>query len=288
MESDDDIRGALRERILLLDGATGTMLLPYSGGDSVDRLNETAPDIVAGLHRAYLAAGADIIKTNTFNGLSRETARTGARIAREAARAARRSRPVWVAGSIGPAVPDPEGQIAGLVEGGADLLLVETCCDIRRTEHILAAARCIAPDIPVIVSVTPLDPTGRTLSGLLPEAFRSAARTGSLLAFGLNCFPATEDYRPLVRRTALSGDAPFCCCPNAGLPDAAGRHPVTPEQFASFFETVWEERPAGIAGGCCGTTPAHVAALNANLAAREAYFRKTKKTASTRQTKAAR
>ncbi len=313
----NDIRHLLRERILILDGAMGTMIqaedlseadyrradFPPEGklrGDH-DLLNLTRPDVIAGIHRAYLAAGADILETNTFNatrisqadygmqGWVREINRAGARLAREAAdEFSTPSKPRFVAGAVGPTnrtatlspdVNDPgfravdwdelvaayAEQMEGLLEGGADLLLIETVFDTLNGKAALFAAREVfdklGREVPLMVSGTITDASGRTLSGQTPEAFAVSLGHAPLLSLGLNCALGAEMLRPHLRAVAGSTETFVSVHPNAGLPNAFGGYDETPEFMAQVLGEFAREGLLNIVGGCCGTTPAHIAAI---------------------------
>jgi len=283
----------MRERILVLDGATGTLFQRRGLSGNFDHLNLTDPETVADIHRSYIAAGADIIETNTFSsnrisqkeyGLEEQAAaiaRAGARIARaEADRAGRR---VWVAGSIGPTsksltlatdLADGAGrplsfddltaiyqeQVEALIEGGVDLLLIETCFDALNAKAALYAVNHVAAGFPVIVSVSPGDRAGRTLTGQTLEAFYTAVRHYPLTAFGLNCSLGAEQLLPLIEQVAGFCDVPVICYPNAGLPNEMGLYDETPEKMAASIRKMAEAGLVNIVGGCCGTTPEHIAA----------------------------
>ena len=286
----------MQERILLLDGATGTLLQRRGLSGNFDQLNLTSPDVVAEVHRSYIAAGADIIETNTFSsnrisqreyGLEEQAsvlAREGARIARtEADRAGRK---VWVAGSVGPtsksltlATDLADGsarslsfddlaaiyreQIEALIEGGVDLLLIETCFDALNAKAALYAASQAAEGFPVIVSVSPGDRAGRTLTGQTLEAFYTAIRHYPLTAFGLNCSLGAEQLLPLIEQVSAFSEVPVICYPNAGLPNEMGLYDETPEKMAVSIRKMAEAGFVNIVGGCCGTTPEHIAAEKA-------------------------
>ena len=295
----DDIRKAMQERILLLDGAMGTQLQRLGLSGNFDHLNLTAPDTVAAVHRAYIEAGADIIETNTFSsnrisqqeyGLAEEAAalaRAGARIAR--AEADRAGRKVWVAGSIGPtsksltlATDLADGstrafsfddlaaiyqeQVEALIVGGVDLLLIETCFDALNAKAALYAVSRVSADFPVIVSVSPGDRAGRTLTGQTLEAFYTAVRHYPLTAFGLNCSLGAEQLLPLIEQVAAFCDVPVICYPNAGLPNEMGLYDETPEKMAASVRRMAEAGFVNILGGCCGTSPEHIAAEKAAVA----------------------
>ncbi len=286
----------MRERILLLDGAMGTMLQRRGLSGNFDHLNLTVPETVAEVHRAYIAAGADIIETNTFSSnrisqleyrldsLASSLAREGARIARR--EADRCDRPVWVAGSIGPTsksltlASDIDGgqsrslsfdtladiyreQIEALLEGGVDLLLVETCFDALNAKAALYAVQRVAPGFPVIVSVSPGDAAGRILTGQTLEAFYTAVRHFPLTAFGLNCSFGAEQLLPQIQQVAGFCEVPVICYPNAGLPNEMGLYDETPEKMAASIRKMAEAGLVNIIGGCCGTTPEHIAAEKA-------------------------
>ena len=294
----DDLRQAIRERILILDGAMGTMLQRHGLTGDSEPFNLSHPDVVRGIHRAYIEAGADIISTNTFGanaiaqadyGLAaqaREFARAGAALARAEADAAPRK--VWVAGSIGPTgksltlpqdlsnpawrAVDFDGmaqayadQVRGLVEGGADALLLETCFDALNTKAALYAISGIpeAAALPLLISVSVSDRSGRTLTGQTLEAFYRAVRHARPLCFGLNCSSGAVDLAPLVADVAAWADCAVSCYPNAGLPNEMGAYDETPSQTASALRRMAQDGLLNLAGGCCGTTPEHIAAIAA-------------------------
>jgi 5-methyltetrahydrofolate--homocysteine methyltransferase len=264
----------------------------------IDLLNLTQPDVVADVHRGYLEAGADIVSTNTFTatpvsqadyGLAEiveEINRTGARIARRVVDdvVAETGTPRWVAGSVGPTnqtlsispqVNDPsyrattfdeirEGYaiaMRGLVEGGVDLLLLETIFDTLNAKAAIAAARDVAPDVPLMISVTITDQSGRTLSGQTLEAFWISIEHARPFSVGTNCALGAEQMRPFIE--ALAGVAPVytSCYPNAGLPNAFGGYDEVPEITSGVLGEFAEAGLANILGGCCGTTPEHVRAI---------------------------
>lgn len=309
----------LKERILILDGATGTAIqqyglteedfrgtefarhpVPLKGNNDI--LNLTRPDIIQEIHRSYLEAGADIIETNTFNSnaLSQEDYAcselvyrlnvAGARIARSAA--AQSGRPVFVAGSIGPTSktltlsPDvnrPElratdfdtlaatymVQVSGLIDGGVDLLLVETVYDGLNAKAALYAVERIQAEkgcrLPVMVSATVNDKSGRTLTGQSLEALYTALSHYPLLSFGLNCSFGAEDLYPFVRRLSDYLPCYLSLYPNAGLPNEMGEYDESPEFTARYLQSMARDGLLNIAGGCCGTTPAHIRAIRKAL-----------------------
>ena len=309
--SGEDLREALKKRMLRLDGATGTQIQQYSlteddfrQGVFVDSpiplkgnnecLNLTRPDVIAAVHEAYIEAGADIIETNTFSanrisqkeyGLeshAREMALAGARIARAAAD--RAGRKVWMAGSIGPTsksltlAPDINRpaerpysfdqmaesyreQVDALLEGGVDLLLIETAFDALNVKAALYAVQQVQDGFPVIVSVSVSDRSGRTLTGQTLEAFFTAVRHYPLTAFGVNCSLGADELLPLVKDVAAFSDVPVICYPNAGLPNELGGYDQTPAEMAEQMSRM--DGFVNIAGGCCGTTPDHIRAIPA-------------------------
>jgi 5-methyltetrahydrofolate--homocysteine methyltransferase len=309
-------RGALEERIVLLDGAMGTMIqrhrleeADYRGerfrahgrdlrGNN-DLLVLTRPDVVAGIHRAYFEAGSDIVETNTFNSTSVAQADYGlealvpelnyraARIAREVADevAARTGAPRFVAGTLGPTnrtsslspdVNDPgmrnvsfdelvatyADATRALVQGGSDIILVETVFDTLNAKAALFAVRRVlgeaSLDLPVIVSGTITDASGRTLSGQTTEAFWNSVRHGELTAIGLNCALGARDLRPYVEELGRISDRYVCAYPNAGLPNAFGEYDETPAETAAILAEFARSGLLNIVGGCCGTTPEHI------------------------------
>ena len=287
---------AFRERILILDGAMGTMLQRHGLSGNNETFNLSHPDVVRDIHRAYIEAGADIIETNTFSAnrisqtdygcsaQAQEFAREGARIARSAADAAPRK--VWVAGSLGPtgksltlpqdlsnpawrAVSFDEmaeayaEQIRGLVEGGVDALLLETCFDALNTKAALYAISGIpeAAALPLLISVSVSDRSGRTLTGQTLEAFFRAVRHARPLCFGLNCSLGAADLAPLVADVAAWADCAVSCYPNAGLPNELGAYDEAPATTAAALQKMAQDGLVNLVGGCCGTTPEHIAAI---------------------------
>jgi 5-methyltetrahydrofolate--homocysteine methyltransferase len=266
-----------------------------------DILNLSRPDLVADMHAAYLKAGADIIETNTFSstviaqgdyameGLAFELNAEGARIARRAADAAASAgRPRFVAGAIGPTnrtasispdVNDPGkrnadfetlakayGEAArGLIEGGADTLLIETIFDTLNAKAAIYAVHelfdALGFEIPVMLSVTITDQSGRTLSGQTTEAFWNSVRHARPLAVGVNCALGPDLMRPYVADLARIADCYVSAYPNAGLPNAFGDYDETPESMTAHIGEWARSGLLNIVGGCCGTTPAHIEAF---------------------------
>ncbi len=291
----------IRKRILILDGAMGTMLQKHGLQGNNEKFNLSNPEEILNIHNEYIEAGADIIETNTFsaNRLSQmqygladrayDLARAGASIARKAAdeaagRTAGEPRKVWIAGSMGPTgkslslaqnLSDPterpysfdemaeaySEQARGLIDGGADLLLLETCFDALNTKSALYAIRNISSDIPIIVSVSASDKSGRTLTGQTIEAFYHSVSHAGLLAFGLNCSLGAEDLAQLVAEASAWAECPLICYPNAGLPNEMGEYDEKPSEMASAIKKMALDGNLNIVGGCCGTTPEHILAI---------------------------
>jgi 5-methyltetrahydrofolate--homocysteine methyltransferase len=299
-----ELRRLLSERVLVLDGAWGTMLQAarlkpddYRAGGVVppdhsqdvtgdpDLLNLTRPDLILDIHRQYLAAGADIITTNTFTATSigqadygleslvREMNVQGARLARQAGGR-------FVAGSVGPLnvtlslspkVDDPAfravtfdqvkasyaEQIAALAEGGVDLLMIETIFDTLNAKAAVAAAREVAPDLPLWISLF-VDLSGRTLSGQTVEAFWRSIERARPLVVGVNCSLGAAEIRPHVAELARISNSFVAAHPNAGLPNAFGGYDQAPVQTAELIAEFAGAGLVNIVGGCCGTTPAHI------------------------------
>ena len=256
-----------------------------------DVLSLTRPDLVAAVHRAYLEAGADIIETNTFSANAIAQARYGladrvaalnlaaARLALGEARRAEEAtgRPRRVAGAMGPTpvaasaaefrrVADALGeQAAALIRGGVDMLLIETLFDVgnaRAAVEGIARARAEAGrEVPVAFSATVDPATGRLPSGDSLEAFVEATAPAGPVALGLNCCAGPEGLAGPLRRLADAAPCAVMAYPSAGIPDARGRYPASPEDFAAALAPLVEEGRVCIVGGCCGTTPRHIAEL---------------------------
>ena len=315
----------LEDRILVLDGAMGTMLQQYGFEEedyrgarfsdwpvslkgNNDLLSITQPEALAEVHEAYFDAGADIIETNTFSAtriamadynmeeLAYEINVAASQVARKVAdryTAENPNKPRFVAGSMGPTnktaslspdVEDPgfravsfdqlrasyKEQAEGLIEGGADILLVETVFDTLNAKAALFAIEEVKEekslDIPVMVSGTITDASGRTLSGQTAEAFLISVSHTPLLSVGFNCALGAEQLRPYLEVLARKSPFPVSAHPNAGLPNAFGEYDETPEQMAARIKVFLDKKLVNIIGGCCGTTPAHIQAI-AELAA---------------------
>ena len=314
------IERLLSERILVLDGAMGTMIQRYAlteddfRGDRFrahptpllgnnDLLSLTRPDVIGEIHRAYLAAGADIIETNTFSSTRIPMSDYGvedavgeinlasARIAREAAdeyTARTPDRPRFVAGILGPMnrtasissdVNDPGArdvtfeelrrayaeQARALIEGGADILMVETVFDTLNAKAALFAILQefdrAGTRLPLMISGTITDQSGRTLTGQTPEAFYNSLRHARPLAFGLNCALGPDALRPYLQELSTVSEFHVSCHPNAGLPNELGGYDLTPEAMAASMGDFARSGFLNFAGGCCGTTPEHIAAI---------------------------
>lgn len=291
-----DIRTELSKRILILDGAMGTLLQRKDLQGNSESFNLTNPETIGEIHNEYIEAGADIITANSFsaNSISQseynlsekagQMAEAAARIARKAADEAPRK--IWVAGSVGPTskslslaqnINDPifrpysfdgmaeafEVQIRGLVKGGVDLLLFETCFDALNTKAALYALGHIpeASDIPIMISASMSDRSGRTLTGQTMEAFYRSVQHCSPLSFGLNCSLGAEEMIPLIAEVASFATCAVSCYPNAGLPNEMGEYDETSSQMAESVRKMALAGSVNIVGGCCGTTPEHIKAV---------------------------
>ena len=307
----------LEQRILVLDGAMGTMIQNHSldeedfrGERFVDHpailkgnndlLSITQPEIIKEIHRNYFDAGADIVETNTFSStsigmvdyqmesLAYELNYESAKIAKEVSEEYLEKtpdQPRYVAGSIGPTnktlsmspdVNDPgyraitfdelviayKEQVNGLVDGGSDLLLVETIFDTLNAKAALYAINEIKEerriDIPIMVSGTVTDASGRTLSGQTVEAFRISMNHIPILSIGFNCALGADQLLPYVKRLANQSDLFVSAHPNAGLPNAFGAYDQSPEEMQALIEDYLKQNIVNIIGGCCGTTPDHI------------------------------
>ena len=316
-----ELRRLAAERILVLDGAMGTMIQSlglneegYRGSrfdawnrdvrGNNDVLNLSRPQAVRDIHLAYFHAGADIVATNTFSStaiaqadygmsqLAYELNLEGARLAREAATLAEQQdrRRRFVAGAIGPTnrtasmSPDVNRpgfravtfdelkdayaeQIRGLIDGGADTLLIETIFDTLNAKAALLAVEAVfeerAVRLPVMVSGTITDRSGRTLSGQTPEAFFNSLRHANPLSIGLNCALGAREMRAHIAELARVADTLLCAYPNAGLPNEFGHYDESPAYMAELIGEFARAGLVNIVGGCCGTTPDHIAAIAA-------------------------
>ncbi|MEP6885866.1 MAG: methionine synthase, partial [Gammaproteobacteria bacterium] len=314
----------LKERLVILDGAMGTMIQGYALNEQQfrgerfaawrsdvrgnnDLLSITQPEIIAGIHREYLLAGADVICTNTFNSTAVSQADYGmqslvgelnhaaARLARRVADAvtSESGRQRYVAGALGPTsrtaslspdVNDPgfrnitfDELVLGyseaaraLVEGGVDIILIETVFDTLNAKAALFAVRGVLDeagvDLPVVVSGTISDASGRTLSGQTTEAFWNSVRHARPAVVGLNCALGGKQLRPYIEELARIADTYVCAYPNAGLPNAFGEYDETPQHTAAILGEFAASGFVNMVGGCCGTTPAHIRAVASAVA----------------------
>ena len=311
------IHQAIKERILVLDGAMGTMLqrnkfeeedfrgerfkaFPHPLKGNNDLLSITQPEAVKEVHRLYFEAGADIVETNTFSGttigmadyhmedLVYELNYQSAKIAREVAdefTSINPERPRFVAGSIGPTnrtasmspdVNDPgfravtfddlriayKQQVEALIDGGSDVLLVETIFDTLNAKAALFAIEEVKEernlDIPIMVSGTITDASGRTLSGQTVEAFLISIQHIPLLSIGFNCALGADQLKPYLKRLAHHTQLNISAHPNAGLPNAFGEYDQTPMEMQALIREYLQDNLINIIGGCCGTTPEHI------------------------------
>lgn len=313
------IRECLKERIMVIDGAMGTMIQRYKLGEveyrgerfkdwksdvkgNSDLLNITQPQIIQAIHKEYLEAGADIIETNTFTStviaqadyemqsLASEMNKAGAACARKAAdeyTAKDPNKPRFVAGAIGPLnktlslSPDVNNpgyravtfdevvaayyeQVAALVEGGVDVLLIETIFDTLNAKAAIYAIKKYFRDskkpggLPIMISGTITDASGRTLSGQTLEAFYISVMHAKPLSIGLNCALGAAEMRSHIEELSQIASCYTSAYPNAGLPNAMGEYDEQPEQTAHFIEDWAKEGFVNIVGGCCGTTPDHI------------------------------
>ena len=321
-DATDALTTALRERILVIDGAMGTAIqrdrpdeAGYRGERFADHpsdlignndlLTLTQPAIIEGIHREYLQAGADLLETNTFNANSVSLADYGLEelayeLNLESARLARRvadefsteERPRYVAGALGPTtrtasispdVNDPGARnvswdqlveaygtaARGLVDGGADVIVIETIFDTLNAKAAIFAVETLFEETgrrwPVIISGTITDASGRTLSGQVTEAFWNSVRHARPLAIGLNCALGAREMRPYIAELSRIADTFVSCYPNAGLPNAFGEYDEAAEETAAVVGEFADAGLVNLVGGCCGTTPAHIAAIAARV-----------------------
>jgi 5-methyltetrahydrofolate--homocysteine methyltransferase len=311
------LENAVNQRILIIDGAMGTMIQRYNlsekdfrgdrflshSGDlkgNNDLLSITRPDVIGAIHREYLAAGADIIETNTFSGTKIAQADyhleeavydinfLSAKIAREAAdefTAKTPEKPRFVAGAVGPTnrtlslSPDVNNpgyravtfdevkeayaeQVAALIEGGVDIILIETIFDTLNAKAAIYATKEVFNqkdiELPIMISGTITDASGRTLSGQTLEAFYISVAHAKPFSVGINCALGAEDMRTHIEELNRIAACRVSCYPNAGLPNAFGGYDETPEHMCHVVEEWAQNNWINIAGGCCGTTPEHI------------------------------
>jgi 5-methyltetrahydrofolate--homocysteine methyltransferase len=310
----NDIRDILKQRILIIDGAMGTMIQQYKLSEADyrgerfkdwpsdvkgnnDLLSITQPQIITEIHKQYLAAGADIIETNTFSSttiaqadydmqsLAYELNVAAAQCAKEAVKQS--GKQAWVAGAMGPLnktlslSPDVNNpgfravtfdqvvaayyeQVKGLSDGGVDILLVETIFDTLNAKAAIYAIKQFYHDHPqlqpaeIMISGTITDASGRTLSGQTLEAFYTSVMHAKPLSIGLNCALGAKEMRSHIEELSQMASCYVSAYPNAGLPNAMGEYDETPDETAHFLEEWAERRFVNIVGGCCGTTPDHI------------------------------
>jgi 5-methyltetrahydrofolate--homocysteine methyltransferase len=320
-----DLTALLNERIVVLDGAMGTAIQrdrpseqgyrgerfadwPSDLQGNNDLLTLTQPEIIAGIHREYLEAGADVIETNTFNAnrislgdygmedlayeLNYEAALLARRVCDEVT-AENPTKPRYVGGALGPTtrtasispdVNDPGARnvswdqlveayveaARGLVDGGSDLIFIETIFDTLNAKAAIFAVQTLFEELgrtwPLIISGTITDASGRTLSGQVTEAFWDSVRHARPLAVGLNCALGAKEMRPYIAEMSRLADSFVSCYPNAGLPNAFGEYDESPDETAEMLREFASAGFVNFAGGCCGTTPAHIAAIAAAVA----------------------
>ena len=315
----------IKKRILVLDGAMGTMIQQYkleeedfrkgwfedhksSLKGNNDLLSLTRPEIIRTIHRKYFEAGADIVETNTFSGTwiaqgdyglekyAYDINFHGAKLAKEAAdeyTAKNPSKPRFVAGSIGPTnrtasispdVNDPafrnisydelvdayKEQTKGLIDGGSDLILIETVFDTLNAKAALFAVQTVYEEmdvvLPIMVSGTITDASGRTLTGQTTEAFHISMQHAPLLTIGLNCALGAKDMKPYLTILAKESHFGVSAHPNAGLPNEFGEYDETPEMMGDQIRDFLDNNLLNIVGGCCGPSPAHIKVI-ADIAA---------------------
>jgi 5-methyltetrahydrofolate--homocysteine methyltransferase len=316
MSAASDLRAAAAERILVKDGAYGTLIqgenlneedfrgdlsLNHDQRGNNDLLNLTRPDVIRSIAQRFIASGADILATNTFNANRISQADYGAErlvpdINREAARiirqvadeASTKNGKIWVAGAIGPTnktlslspdVNDPgyrevtfeevktvyREQIDALVDGGVDFVLIETVFDTLNCKAAIMAAleaeTALGRELPIMISMTLTDLSGRNLSGHTVEGFWATVRHARPLTIGLNCSFGAAQLRPHLAALAQKAETLIMAYPNAGLPNELGCYDEAAEETAAQVREWLEEGLVNIVGGCCGTTPAHIAAI---------------------------
>jgi len=318
MNKTEQIRALMAERILILDGAMGTMIQShkleeedYRGERFADwqsplkGMNDllvlTQPDLIIGIHKQYLEAGADIIETNNFNATTSDLSRynlqeytyelnvAAAKLARKSADAYSTSdKPRFVAGVLGPNqktasvsvdVNDPGARAIsfdelvedyslatrGLIEGGADIILIETVFDTLNAKAAVFAVKTVfdedGVELPIMISGTITDASGRTLTGQVTEAFYNSLRHARPISIGLNCALGPDDLRQYVQELSRIADCCVSAHPNAGLPNELGEYDLTPDEMAEHIREWADSGFLNIVGGCCGSTPEHIQAI---------------------------
>jgi len=323
MSKAEHIRALMNERILILDGAMGTMIQrhkleeeDYRGERFADwesplkGMNDllvlTQPDIIAGIHKEYLEAGADIIETNNFNATTSDLVRYNLQdhayeMNVEAAKLARKSadefstedKPRFVAGVLGPNqktasvsvdVNDPGARAISfdelvedyslatrrLIEGGADIILIETVFDTLNAKAAVFAVKTVFDEdgieLPIMISGTITDASGRTLTGQVTEAFYNSLRHAKPISMGLNCALGPDDLRQYVQELSRVSEVSVSAHPNAGLPNELGEYDLTPDEMAEHIREWADSGFLNIVGGCCGSSPDHIRAIADSVA----------------------
>ncbi len=318
MNKSEQIRALMAERILILDGAMGTMIQhhkleeeDYRGERFADwqsplkGMNDllvlTQPEIISGIHKQYLEAGADIIETNNFNATTSDLVRynlqdyayelnvAAAKLARKSADAySTPDKPRFIAGVLGPNqktasvsvdVNDPGARAIsfdelvedyslatrGLIEGGADIILIETIFDTLNAKAAVFAVKTVFDEddveLPIMISGTITDASGRTLTGQVTEAFYNSLRHARPISVGLNCALGPDDLRQYVQELSRIADCCVSAHPNAGLPNELGEYDLTPEEMADHIREWADSGFLNIVGGCCGSSPEHIRAI---------------------------
>jgi len=318
MNKSDQIKALMAERILILDGAMGTMIQrhkleeeDYRGERFIDwesplkGMNDllvlTQPEIIAGIHKQYLEAGADIIETNNFNATASDLVRYNLQdyayeLNVEAAKLARKSaddystidKPRFVAGVLGPNqktasvsvdVSDPGARainfdelvedyslaVRGLIEGGVDIILIETIFDTLNAKAAVFAVKTVFDEdnveLPIMISGTITDASGRTLTGQVTEAFYNSLRHAKPISVGLNCALGPDDLRQYLQELSSVSEYSVSAHPNAGLPNELGEYDLTPEEMADHIREWADSGFLNIVGGCCGSSPDHIRAI---------------------------
>lgn len=323
MNKAEQINALMAERILILDGAMGTMIQrlkleeeDYRGERFADwqspliGMNDllvlTQPEIIAGIHKQYLEAGADIIETNNFNATASDLARYNLQdyayeLNLEAAKLARKvaddyhcdDKPRFVAGVLGPnqktasisvdvnqpgaratsfdeLVEDYSLATRGLIDGGADIILIETIFDTLNAKAAVFAVKTVfdedllskgKAELPIMISGTITDASGRTLTGQVTEAFYNSLRHATPISIGLNCALGPDDLRQYVQELSRISEVSISAHPNAGLPNELGEYDLTPEEMADHIREWADSGFLNIVGGCCGSSPDHIRAI---------------------------
>ncbi len=283
-----ELKDMMRERIVIADGATGTMLAAHAGAGCCDLLAVERPDVVEALHAEYIAAGADMITTDTFcsdpltlatwhlEQRCEEIVAAAVDVARRAA--AKADRRVLVAGSVGPTTRNISLatdlseqqlreayalQIEALLRAGVDVVLIESVCDVRNAAIAAEECRRLSPDVDLVVTATLSKLKGYMVSGRPIDRFADDMKPFAPAAIGFNCSYGAVNVADNVALLAAGCDLALAAMPSAGVPDAAGRFPENEKRFVEAMESLASRGQINLAGGCCGTTPGHIAALAA-------------------------